>query len=105
MSACVNAASLALIHAGVAMKDVVVASTAGLINSIPIMDVNYTEEGISSSPVFTIATLAVSKEILSLESTGRVSLDDMNTVQSTAFRSCAKLYEVMKQAIFDHLES
>ncbi|KAI1290363.1 Exosome complex component RRP41 [Halotydeus destructor] len=104
LAACINASSLALIHAGIAMKDIVVASSAGFIGDNPIMDVNYIEEGVSSSPVFTLAMLAKSKEILSLESTGRLNLDNLTLIQTTAMEACDKMHSIMREAILDHLQ-
>lgn len=103
LSACINAASLALIHAGITLKDVVVAASAGIIAEKPIVDVNYTEEGVSSSPVFTIAMLAKTKEILALESTGRLNMDSLVEIQNTATEACEKMYAVMKETILEHL--
>lgn len=103
LAACINAASLALIHAGIALKDMIVAASAGLITETPIMDVNYTEEGISNSPVFTLAILGKSKEILSLESTGRLNLDSLSVIQATACDACEKMYLIMKESVVDYL--
>jgi exosome complex component RRP41 len=42
--ACINAASLALIDAGIPMKDFVVSCAAGLIDETPLCDLNYIED-------------------------------------------------------------
>lgn len=103
LAACINAASLALVHAGIALKDMIVSASSGLINDKPIVDVNYTEEGVINSPVFTLAMLAKSKEILSLESTGRLNLDSLNLIQVTAADACLKMHQIMKEAVISYL--
>lgn len=56
LPACINAASIALIHAGIAMKDVVVAATSGLLFGKIVKDVSYSEEG-ANIPIVTITML------------------------------------------------
>lgn len=98
-AACVNAATLALIHAGICLKDVVCASSAGLIDKKTIVDVNYTEESISASPVLTVALMAKTKEVLSMESTGRLAFDSLDAVMDAASQGCLQVYEVMREAV------
>jgi exosome complex component RRP41 len=98
-AACVNAATLALIHAGICLKDVVCASSAGLIDKKTIVDVNYTEESISSSPVLTIALMPKTKEVLSMESTGRLAFDSLDPVMEAASQGCLQVYEVMRESV------
>lgn len=102
-AACVNAATLALIHAGICLKDVVTASSAGLIDRKEIIDVNYAEESISSTPVLTIALLPKTKEVLSMESTGRLGFDSVSTVMDAATEGCLQVYEVMRQAVLSYV--
>jgi exosome complex component RRP41 len=102
-AACVNAASIALIHAGIAMKDVVCASSAGLIDKSTIVDVNYTEETVSNTPVLTIALLPKTKEVLSMESTGRLGFDSLQSVMDAATDGCHKVYDVMRDSILTYV--
>jgi len=102
-ASCVNAATLALIHAGISLKDVVSASSAGLIDSKTIVDVNFTEESISSTPVLTTALMPKTKEVLSMESTGRLAFDSLEAVMDAATQGCLQVYDVMKEAILFYL--
>lgn len=102
-AACINAATLALIHAGISLKDVVCASSAGLIDGKAIVDVNYTEESISQSPVLTIALLPKSKEVLSMESTGRLAFNDLESVMEAANEGCQQVFTSMREAILLHV--
>ena len=102
-AACVNAATVALIHAGIAMKDVVCASSAGLIDKNTIIDVNHTEESISNTPVLTVALLPKSKEVLSMESTGRLGLESLQSVLDAATAGCLTVYETVRHSILKYV--
>jgi hypothetical protein len=91
------------LHAGICLKDVVTASSAGLIDRKAIIDVNYAEESISSTPVLTIALLPKTKEVLSMESTGRLGFDSVSTVMDAATEGCLQVYEVMRQAVLSYV--
>lgn len=98
-SACVNAASLALVHAGIALKDIVSASTAGIMNETAILDVNHSEEGLSSCPVMTVAILPQTKQVLSLESSGRLNMDSLEYLMEAANKGCMDIYQELKSAV------
>lgn len=103
-SACINAASLAVIHAGIPIKDMVCASSAGLINGKPAIDISYNEEITSGGgPIVTVAILPKSRQILSLESTGRVHIDLMEKLIDTAIKGCELVHQPMKVAVLDHV--
>ena len=102
-AACVNAATIALIHAGIAMKDVACASSAGLIDKRTIIDVNYTEESVSNTPVLTVVLLPKSREVLSMESTGRLGFDSLQSVMDAATDGCHKVYDVMRNSILQYV--
>jgi exosome complex component RRP41 len=102
-SACVNAATLAIIHAGIPIKDVVCASSAGFIKDNPIVDVNYVEESIGSVPILTIAILPKSKQILSMESSGRIHVTSVDKVMDAAMNGCEEVLQIMKASILSHI--
>lgn len=102
-SACINAATLALIHAGIPIKDVVCACSSGYINEQPIVDVNYLEESLGSAPFCTIAMLPKTKQILSMESSGRIHVTAIEKVINAAMKGCEEILEVMKQTILSHI--
>jgi len=61
--AAVNSATLALIDAGIPMKEYVTACTASLANdSIPLVDVSHHEES-SGGPTLTVAILPLSGKV------------------------------------------
>lgn len=60
--AAINAAALALVNAGIAMMDMVVACSAGFVENMPITDPNSLESG-ADRPELTVAVLAHSKRV------------------------------------------
>ena len=98
-AACINAATIALVHAGISLKDMVCASSAGLIDKSTIIDVNHMEETVSNTPVLTVALLPKSKEVLSMESTGRLGLESLQSVMDAATDGCLKVYEAMRDSV------
>lgn len=63
---CVNAATLALIDAGIAMKEFVISCTSSLANGeTPLVDVSHLEETIGG-PSITVAILPISGKVFIL---------------------------------------
>ena len=96
-----NAATLAIIHAGIPIKDIVCACSAGLIDNKTLTDVNYQEESIGSLPMITTAILPKDKQILSLEETGRIQIDNLNQLIDASIEGCQDIYHVMKSTILE----
>ncbi|CAG2121512.1 unnamed protein product, partial [Medioppia subpectinata] len=103
-SACVNAATLAIIHAGIPIKDVVCACSASMVNDHSLVDVNYLEESVGSGPIMTIALLPKSKQILSMESSGRMHATAVPQVMDSAMTGCQEILQVMKASILSHIK-
>ena len=104
-SACVNAATLALIHAGIPIKDVVCACSASLINDQSLVDVNYLEESVGSGPMLTIALLPKTKQIVSMESSGRMHVTSVQKVMDAAITGCQEVLQVMKASILSQIKN
>lgn len=103
MSACINAATLALIHAGIPIKDFVVSCSATLIDDHTLVDVSHFEESISSLPVFTLSMLPKSKQIVSMESTGRVPLDLIEKIIDRAVSGCEEIHQICKTIVLNYV--
>ncbi|KAL9643228.1 hypothetical protein ABK040_014685 [Willaertia magna] len=80
-SACINAATLALIDAGIPMKDMVVSCAAGFIEGTPLADLNYTEEGAGGCDV-PVALLAKQNRISLLQMDSKLSLDQFDKMNN-----------------------
>ena len=72
--AAVHAATLALIDAGIAMKDDVVACSAGCIDGTNVLDVNHLE-ATARGPVLTSAVLPKSAKVALSMMDGRIHMD------------------------------
>lgn len=104
MSACINAATLALIHAGIPIKDFVVSCSATLIDDDTLIDVSHFEESASSLPIMTLSMLPKSKQIVSMESTGRVPLNSIEKLIDSAVAGCEEIHQISKGVVLNYLK-
>lgn len=103
MSACINAATLALIHAGIPIKDFVVSCSATLIDEHTLIDVSHFEESASNLPVMTLSMLPKSKQIVSMESSGRIPLDLIEKIIDSAVSGCEEIHQICKTIVLDYI--
>lgn len=103
MSACINAATLALIHAGIPIKDFVVSCSATLIDDKTLIDVSHFEESTSNLPVLTLSMLPKSKQIVSMESFGRVPLNLIEKIIDSAVIGCEEIHQISKTIVLDYI--
>eukprot|EP00741_Cyanophora_paradoxa_P024650 tig00022080_g23800.t1 len=100
-SACVNAASLALMDAGVPMRDFLCAVAAGYVDGTPILDMNYIEEG-AGGPNFPVAVLPRSGRLVSAQMDNKVPADVFEKVLALAVEGCKQVCEVLRAAAREH---
>lgn len=100
--ASVNAATLAVIDAGIPMKDYVCACSASYLRDSPIVDINYLEES-SGSPEITVAVLPKSEQIVFLEMNGRLHEDNLSKVVDMAVKGCKDVYGVLDRTVREHV--
>jgi len=106
-SVCVNAATLALADAGIAMKDIVCSCTAADLGfdsgdgSTPVIDVNKTEQ---YSNTMTLTYLPKAEKIVQLELTGRLHQDRMANLLQAATDGCRQLHAVLETAVREHVK-
>lgn len=62
---------------------------------------NYQEESIGSLPMITTAILPKDKQILSLEETGRIQINNLNQLIDASIEGCQDIYHVMKSTILE----
>ena len=109
LAACVNAATLALVDAGVPMVDYMVACTAGSTMAAwggeddedPLLDLNGTEE--LEMPFLTIGTLGAGEErvvILVMES--RVPLGSVEGMMAVGVDGCKQVREILDGVVRAH---
>ncbi|TRY63849.1 hypothetical protein TCAL_06861 [Tigriopus californicus] len=100
--ACVNAATLALIDAGIPMKDYVCACTASLMNDRPVVDINNLEST-TGGPELTVAVMAKSGEIVLLEMSQRFHVDHLEKVMDLAMEGCQNIYHILDKEVRAHV--
>ncbi|KAF3921583.1 hypothetical protein AA313_de0205038 [Arthrobotrys entomopaga] len=106
LAACINAATLALIDAGIPMTDYVCACTAGQSTSIfdnegaspdPWLDVNYLEE--SDIPSLTVATVGDSEKIVALSMENKVRIEALEAMIAVGISGCARVRGIMDKEV------
>lgn len=100
--ASVNAATLAVIDAGIPMKDFVCACSASYLGDSPIVDINYMEES-SGSPEIIVSVLPKSEQIVFLEMNGRLHEDNLSKVVDMAVKGCKDVYGVLDRTVREHV--
>jgi len=104
---CVNAATLALVDAGVAMKGLVCSCTAADLGfasgdgSTPIIDACKLE---LQCRLVTLTCLPKSEKIVHLESTGRLHQDRLTGLLRAANKGCHELHDILENAIREHVK-
>ncbi|XP_044746035.1 exosome complex component RRP41 [Coccinella septempunctata] len=101
--ACVNAATLALVDAGIPLKEYVVACTASLANKdISMIDISHQEE-LMGGPTLTLAALPISGKIVLLEMSKRFHVDDLQKVIDKALEGCRDIKNILDEAVRNNL--
>ncbi|KAK3812939.1 MAG: ribosomal protein S5 domain 2-type protein [Benniella sp.] len=103
LQACINAATMALIDAGVAMTDYVCACTAGWVEREAAIDLNHVEEASGTSEV-TIAMLPKSGKITLAQMESRLHVDKLEEVLELAGEGCKQIHLVVDKTIRDRAE-
>eukprot|EP00026_Physarum_polycephalum_P008728 Phypoly_transcript_08828.p1 GENE.Phypoly_transcript_08828~~Phypoly_transcript_08828.p1 ORF type:complete len:242 (-),score=20.15 Phypoly_transcript_08828:50-775(-) len=100
-TAAINASTLALIDAGVPMRDFVCACAAGCIDGIPLLDLNYVE-GTAGGPELPVALLPRTDGIVMLQMESRLPLDMFERVLQLASLGAHSMHNILKEAVRDH---
>ncbi len=101
-TACINAASLALAHAGIPMKHLVCSVALGKQDKEIIVDLDKDEEDFSDGEGATdipIAKIANSDEFTLIQLDGKIQPELLAKVLEIASEACDKIYEVQKKAL------
>lgn len=101
--ASVNAATLALVDAGIGLQEYVCACTASIANGdIPLLDVSHIEE-VSGGPTLCISALPTSEKVALLEMSQRFHLDHLPKVLKTAMDGCKEIQKIIDKAVREYL--
>ncbi|KAI4142306.1 MAG: hypothetical protein L6R39_004985 [Caloplaca ligustica] len=108
LAACLNAATLALIDAGVPMSDYIVACTSGSTASYssndeaadPLLDLNGTEE--QELPFLTVGTLGAGEKVSVLVMESRVQAGRLEGMLAVGVDGCKQVREILDQVVRGH---
>jgi len=98
----INAASLALAHAGIPMRDLICSVAVGKQDKALVIDLTKEEEDFSEgegATDFAIAKIANSDEFSLLQLDGKIQPEVVDEVLKLATDACNKIYEVQKKAL------
>ncbi|KAK7067310.1 Exosome complex component RRP41 [Halocaridina rubra] len=101
MSACINASTLALIHAGVELVDYVVSCTASMYKQTAIIDV--TNQETMNGCELTISLLPNKELIVSLDTSHTIHQEQFEPVMELAMTGCQQVYESMQSEVESYL--
>ncbi|CAL3972212.1 unnamed protein product [Diplocarpon coronariae] len=105
LAACINAATLALIDAGIPMRDYVCACTAGSTSSYssndekadPLLDLNASEE--QELPFLTVATVGKSDDVAVLVMETRVQVGRLEGMLAVGVDGCKQVRDIMDMVV------
>lgn len=102
-STSVNASTLALVDAGICMREYVCSCTASLANGdIPMLDISHVEE-ISGGANLCIAALPRSDKVALLHMSQRFHLDHLQKVLRAAMDGCKEIQKIIDRAVREYL--
>lgn len=93
------AASIALADAGIPMKDMVCAVSAGKVEDKMLLDLDYPEDSHEHGVDIPMAVLHNTGEIALLQMDGEISVEELRKAMALARKGADKIYDVMKTAL------
>ncbi|KAI8790746.1 exosome complex component RRP41 [Biomphalaria glabrata] len=100
--ASVNAATLALIDAGIPMKDYVIACSGSFVKDTPIVDINHLEESTAGAEII-VAVLPRFDQIVFIEMNSRLHEDHLSRVMDQVMNGCKDIFNILNQQVKDEL--
>lgn len=101
MAACVNAAGLALMDAGVCMRDTLVACSAGFVEGSAVLDLNYVERT-GGAPEMTVAMLANANKVVLAQMDSKLPLDAFGELLQAGLEGCQVVYQALEHKVREH---
>eukprot|EP00007_Cunea_sp_BSH-02190019_P002304 CAMPEP_0174231098 /NCGR_PEP_ID=MMETSP0417-20130205/1711_1 /TAXON_ID=242541 /ORGANISM="Mayorella sp, Strain BSH-02190019" /LENGTH=271 /DNA_ID=CAMNT_0015308919 /DNA_START=40 /DNA_END=855 /DNA_ORIENTATION=- len=99
LSASINAATLALVDAGVPMRDLVCACAGGFLQDTAVLDLNFVESAGASSCTLPLALLPHSDRVVTLQLESRLPLDRFEEVLHLTMLGCKRIAQVLAQEL------
>ncbi len=104
-AAAINAASLALAHAGIPMRDLVTSVAAGRANKKLLLDMTKEEEDAPDAIDLPMAMMPRTGKVTLLQMDGIVYPEDIEKIVDLAEIGCMKIYETQKKALLEKYSS
>ncbi|ELK11726.1 Exosome complex exonuclease RRP41 [Pteropus alecto] len=101
-AACVNAATLAVLDAGIPVRDFVCACSAGFVDGTALADLSHVEEA-AGGPQLALALLPASGQIALLEMDARLHEDHLERVLEAAARAARDVHTVLDRVVRQHV--
>eukprot|EP00658_Telonema_sp_P-2_P031181 TRINITY_DN23392_c0_g1_i2.p2 TRINITY_DN23392_c0_g1~~TRINITY_DN23392_c0_g1_i2.p2 ORF type:complete len:150 (-),score=50.87 TRINITY_DN23392_c0_g1_i2:82-531(-) len=101
LPAAVNATSLALLDAGIPIRDFVVACSCSCLNGVPVADANH-QEDLAGGVNMMVAMLPRSGKVATMQTDSVLPLDMLNPTLKMASEGCNKMYEIMQSEVREH---
>jgi len=101
-SAAINATSLAMIDAGIAMEDFVCACSAGSVQGALLLDLNAQEHGAAAE--LSVGLLPRSERVGYVQLESKLALTAIDEVLNFALEGCRQVYEVLQRAVQLHAQ-
>jgi len=99
--ASINAATLALIDAGIPIRDFVCSCAAGYLDGQPILDLNYFEDA-GGGPDLPVAYMPTLDKISLLQMDSKLPIEQFDRVFKLGLQGCKTIHEILKQAVQEH---
>jgi exosome complex component RRP41 len=96
--ASITAASLALADAGIPMKDLVVACSAGKVDGTIVLDLMDTEDKMGEADL-PVALMPNFNAVTLLQMDGKLTLEEFENALNLAIEGCKKIYAMQKEAL------
>nr|XP_040149423.1 exosome complex component RRP41 isoform X1 [Ictidomys tridecemlineatus] len=101
-AACVNAATLAVLDAGIPMRDFVCACSAGFVEGTALADLSHVEEA-AGGPQLALALLPASGQIALLEMDARLHEDHLEQVLEAAAQAARDVHTLLDHVVRQHV--
>ncbi|EHB16902.1 Exosome complex exonuclease RRP41 [Heterocephalus glaber] len=101
-AACVNAATLAVLDAGIPMRDFVCACSAGFVDGTALADLSHVEEA-AGGPQLALALLPASGQIALLEMDARLHEDHLECVLEAAAQAARDVHTLLDRVVRQHV--
>ncbi len=98
LPACINVITLALCCGGVALRDLVVSCSAGLVDGQTVVDLNYAEQSMGAVAV-PIAVLPNSGSILLAKMEAQLPLDVFEKVLTKCMEACSQVHVILMEEL------